>query len=358
MSKTKQSVTFALLLPVFCLLTAGVLYYPQEMSVGISHGINYSLAVLLPSLFPFMFLVSFASASGIADVIGNRISDFTNRVLSLPGDASVTVVLSLIGGYPVGAVGISELLRKKRITCAQARRMLLFCVNPGPAFLINTIGITLLHDQRIGLVLLCANTISALIIGVVSGVFSKEPQGETKFPTAAVIDRNIPDAVVTAVKSSCGGCVSLCSFVVLFSGFSQVLLSIIPFGSDLYKVLLQAFLEATDGASALCEMRLPIYVIAAAAAWGGVCVHLQVMAAVPEIKVMSAWFVLGRLTMAFLSAGVTYLICRYVCPDVEVFSNISETAAAASSLAPNGSIMLLVCCIMFLIFIMPCYSDN
>ena len=342
---------FAVPLLLFCLSAAGVLCYPREASAGISRGIDYSLSILLPSLFPFMFLVSFASKSGAADVVGSRIAGFTRLFLSLPGAAGVTVMLSLIGGYPVGAAGISELLSKKCITPAQARRMLLFCVNPGPAFVINTIGISMLNNEKAGVVILCSNVAAALIIGIAAGLFSTKESVVSESVQIEHSPLSVPGAVIAAVRSACGSCVSLCSLVVLFSGFASVVMTVMPLKNEMCIALIKSFLEVTDGASLLCGINAPIYIVAAATAWGGLCVHMQVMAALPELKVGAVRFFAGRAAASALSAGAAYLICRFVCPDVEVFSNIEHTTAAPSSLAPNGSIMMFVCCVMFMIFI-------
>ncbi len=358
-AESKRSLFSLAASTVFLIAAAvGVLCLPHEASAGISKGIDYSLSILLPSLFPFMFLVSFASRSGITDAIGGALSGVTKRILALPGAAGVTALLSLVGGYPVGAAGIGELLRNKQITPGQARRMLLFCVNPGPAFLINTIGVSLLNIPKAGVVLLCANSASALIVGIVTGLFSGKEAVTSEEKQIKAPRPDLPAAIISSVRSSCGNCVSLCSLVVLFSAFSQVLLAVLPLKSEMSAAIVQSFLEVTDAVSALCRLHVPIYFTAAAVGWGGLCVHLQVFSAVPELKAELPQFFLGRAAMAALSAGITYLICRFICTDIEVFSNVSETSALPSSLPPNGSIMLMICCVMFLIFIKPSRSAD
>ncbi len=157
---------------VFCAVTVlflaecvGVLALPNAAVNGAARGLSYSFGVLVPSLFPFMFLSNFAAEYGISQALGRSLEYATEKLFNLPGESGVTILLSLIGGFPVGAGGINVLKKQGVITNEQAVRMLMFCVNSGPAFLISVVGAQLYGSVKAGVVLLTGQTAASLSIG-------------------------------------------------------------------------------------------------------------------------------------------------------------------------------------------------
>ena len=118
--------------------------YPQSSAQGARDGLTLCAGVVIPSLFPFVVLACFLTNSGLGELISRPLSPITRYILKLPSSCGCAVIMSMLGGYPVGAKMISGLLEQKKIDKAQASRMLCFCVNAGPAFLIGTVGLSML----------------------------------------------------------------------------------------------------------------------------------------------------------------------------------------------------------------------
>ena len=352
-SHTSEAESVAVTL-LFLLACAGILYLPQSAADGAREGVDQSLSVLLPSLFPFMFLCAFAGEYGISSKLGRLLSPFSRHVLHLPEEAGMVVLLSLVGGYPVGAAGICSLLDRRAVTHDQARRMLCFCVNPGPAFLIITVGEGLYGSTAAGWVLFAAQTAASLIIAVILGISSRRRKQPHDAPLTGNNRNDLSCAFVKSVKSACGAAVTLCSLVVLFSCFSTLLLTSLNVDSgSLTGIIIRAFLEVTDGAECIAAKRLPLYITSLAIGWGGICVHLQIFAALSGRHINKLRFAAVRLLSGALSMGITYLILRYIKTDISVFSEINNHQVKLSSTPVTGSLALLVSCIMFLIFITP-----
>lgn len=352
LSKRTDGFTFFTVTALFFAACAAALSMPSTAADGIRTGVDYSLNILLPSLFPFMFLAAFAAEYGISSAIGRYIAPFTEKVLYLPAEAGVTVLLSFVGGYPVGAVGIASLLKNKYISENQARRMLCFCVNPGPAFLISAVGDSLYKNRTIGLVLFLAQTTASLTIGIILGLFARRREIIPKVKKELAVRRELSASFILSTRLACGSAVSLCSLAVLFSAFSSLLLGGLNIGSETNTgIFLRNFLEVTDGCSSLCGARLPIFFTALAVGWGGLCVHFQVFAALPELRIAKLPFALSRAAVGTLGASLTYLIIDYFGITADVFSNIENTKAQLSSLQFCGSLALLISSIMFVVFL-------
>ena len=110
------------------------------MTQGAYEGLLFCAQILIPSLFPFMVLSSFVVNCGISGILSRFLAPVTKSFFRLPGSAGVTILLSMFGGYPVGARGIRTLLDRGLITREEGARMLCFAVGAGPAFVIFAVG--------------------------------------------------------------------------------------------------------------------------------------------------------------------------------------------------------------------------
>lgn len=348
--KTDLFTMFAVSL-AFTAVCVGVLAIPKVSIDGAKNGISYSLGILIPSLFPFMFLSSFAVEYGISQKVGRLLSPFTEKILYLPSEAGVTVLLSLIGGFPVGAVGINALLKQGKITEKQAQRMLCFCVNSGPAFLISVVGIELYDSEMIGIILLVAQTVSSLLIGAILGIFARRNEPLQRSVVVSNNRNSFSSAFVISAKNASISTVNLCALVVLFSSFEAVLMNALRIDeSDYMGMAIKLLLEVTDGCSSLAQNHIPIYITALAVGWSGICVHFQIYASTEALNINKLVFMLARVFCGLIMGLLTYCSTLFIVVDTEVFSNITESSNSFSSSSIYGSLALFVSCILFLIF--------
>ena len=150
-----------------------LIIYPKSVSSGIKNGINCCLDVLIPSMFPFMVAASMVSLSGIEEkskFIFGKISKF---LFYLPAQAVPTIIMSLFGGYPVGAYCVKSLYKNGAINSEQLNRMMCFCVNFGPAFIISALGQMLLNNHKLGIILFLIQVFSSALIGIILGIIAR-----------------------------------------------------------------------------------------------------------------------------------------------------------------------------------------
>ena len=176
-----------------------LLLMKNNVADGVKKGLEMCGNILIPSLFPFMALSSFAVRSGVFDRLNKSVSSLIERVFRLPGQCLPVLFFGFVGGYPVGANIIAELYDKGEISENDARHLLAFCVNPGPAFVVTAVGGMILRSEEAGKVILFSVCLSSLITGIVYGLFRKKPMygGINVFGK-----RNISQSVVDAAFSS------------------------------------------------------------------------------------------------------------------------------------------------------------
>lgn len=333
-----------------------LIVFPKGSSDGAFLGLKYCIELLVPSLFPFMVLSSYIVGSGLSSKLGRALSPFSRTVFGLPGCCAPTVILSFIGGFPVGARGVESLLENNEISHNEAQRMMLFCIGSGPAFLITAVGVGLVGDYNIGLILFASQIISGVILGIVSRFFYRE-KSVKNFGVKKAASHS--GAFIKACSDGGAAILNLSALVIIFQAFIGMLeqSGIMDFCAALLKklavangysdALLPSVLEVTGGCNKICSLALPIPFLSAVIAFGGLCVHFQIFGILKSLEIKKPLFYLFRILNAVLSGAVTYIFCLYYRPASDVFSNITKNAVAGSATHITGSAALIVLCAVF-----------
>ncbi len=340
-------------------LAAALLAFPEEIKTGVGQSILYCLTVLAPSLFPFMALVSFTVNSGAGETLGNCFGWLTRRLFRLPEVCTAPILMSFFGGYPAGARGTSLLLEQGKITKQQAGRMMLFCVNPGTAFVVTFLGGGVLGSFRTGWILFFSVTFAGLLLGVLSGLKFPVPQKSScarTQPAQGTLIRSVNDASRSVL--------TMCACIVLFSGFSVILHSAHIFqflcrtasGLGVFTPgeaasFLSFLLEVTGGAGTAASFHAGPALYAFGLAFGGLCVHLQVFSCFKAFPTPYGKFFLFRFLHGFLAAICCIPLAKAFPGDfVEALATAGEVrriSALSGTLA--GGLSLLLMCMAFLL---------
>ena len=98
----------ALLAAAGCIgAAAGVLFFSAEVAQGVRSGLTLCGQTLVPSLFPFMALAMLVGRSTAAGPLCRILGPLCRRWLRLPESLAPVLLMSFVGGYPVGAKMIS-----------------------------------------------------------------------------------------------------------------------------------------------------------------------------------------------------------------------------------------------------------
>lgn len=267
--------------------------------------------LIIPSLFPFFVLSSCLAATGVPAALGRLLAPWAARLYGVSGDGATALLIGLTGGYPAGAVYIRQLEQSGCIDAGEGERLLGFCNNSGPAFLIGAIGSGVFHSVRAGLILYAAHAFAALIAGLFfRGTLRPRPVigAAAPLPFASALNQ--------AVTNSVSAILRVCGFVLLFSALLAVLdsggaLSLLGgflaerlgWGLPVSRALLRGFFELGSGVAAM-EGLLPtprtLGLSAFLVGWGGVSVCFQTLSVLDGSKLKGALLVTGRL----MSAGI------------------------------------------------------
>lgn len=335
-------------------LCFAIIIFSESCAKGAANGIETCLSVLIPSLFPFMAVSSFIIQSGLSQTLGKPFKRFMKKIFGLDGCYAPIFLLSLIGGYPVGARGISELYKSGQTNLNQAKKAALTTVCAGPGFMINYIGTSLYGNIRIGFILLISQIISVFIIGITVNFFDKNKNDFNYDLKYKPVEYDISNSIVYAAYDSAKGIMNICIFVVLFSAVIGIFKQIIHLNAlnQIVNIALEVC-SAVKSLSTVC----PVEAVAFAAGFGGLCVHFQIFSALEQVKINKIIFFFTRIFQGIITALFTHMGMLFFAEDIAVFStgNIDNPQSGSSSVV--GSVVLVAVMVCFLFALKSCKNN-
>ncbi len=285
----------------------GIVLRPEELSGAVRESVSGCLEVVIPALFAFTVLSVYLQRSGLYLLAFVPLTKPLSVILRLPGELCAVFLLANIGGYPVGAKLLSELVRAGRLSRRDAGRMLCCCYGSGPSFVIGTAGMVVFRSADVGGVIYGACLLSSLVIAV---VVCRTGERITLTGREAHTDLGV-ECFVRSVDSGARVMYTVCIMAAAFAavtallecsgvtGLIEKLLRSAGLGGNSGRVF-PALLEVTRvrdlvpaaGAVPLC---------AAALSFGGVCVIMQA-AAVSGGAVPIRGLLISRIPAALMSA--------------------------------------------------------
>lgn len=312
---------------IFCLVFAAYLIIsPSHASKAVLRALSLCALRLIPSLFPFFVLSSIVRGIGLSRTLSRTLTKPFSFLFGVSGCGALPLVLGFLGGYPVGVKTVCDMALSGEISKKEAERLLLFCGNTGPAFIIGAAGAGLFGSVRLGLVLYLTHILSAVTLGLLTRViFGKI---ETDFKKAQNTNvSNFAQIFTYSVSESTNACLSITGFVTLFSLLSGLLdfcgvtgtlcalASRIGLDPVRSRAVLTGILELGSGIDALSahaqNLSFALPACAFLLAWGGISVHCQAYSFISVSRLKCAPYVLSKLIQGVLAAIFTYLFIRF-----------------------------------------------
>ncbi|MBR5793886.1 MAG: hypothetical protein IKY28_04370 [Anaerotignum sp.] len=317
----KSSVVCSVL--VFFLLYS-LIRYPAEMLAASAESIQIWLTKVFPSLFPFAAACSILLQIGAAEQIGHIFRPMVKLLFGLEGIAAFPFFSGILSGYPMGAKITAQLYEKRLLSPQEAQHILAFSNNPGPLFLVGTIGVGFFDMPFFGYLLLLCTFLGAVITGTLWRFRKKEKpshrpilsSASTEVPLTEVLSSSIADAVHTILLI--GG------YLILFGAFSGALkqtsvfsllsdiLFFLPFSADALQGFCSGLLEMTNGAYLLSlapeDLRLRLSAVAFLVSFGGFSILGQTFSILSAVPIHKKDYFKGKLCNALFSSLFCYTL--------------------------------------------------
>lgn len=276
----------------------------ETASRAVGEGLILCARTVVPSLFPFFVVTTLLLRSGLDGMLRPLCAPFMRPLFRLRGECAAPLLVGFLGGYPAGARSAAQLYEQGAISRSEAERLLGFCNNCGPGFLIGFVGAGVFGSPRTGAALLMVHIAAALISGV---ILCRLPGREDTpgLPSSLPAQRvSFPRALTEAVSGALSSTLSICAYVVFFRTAAALLPSL-PAG-------VLGAVEMVSDIAALNKNAAGFAAAAGITAWGGVSVHCQTMAVTGDLslKYHTLGKVLQTVISVVLAAGIAQRVCR------------------------------------------------
>lgn len=291
--KTKKIISaIAVFMILFFLVTE-----TEKTTVCVKDALNLCINAVVPSLFPFFVISGLLVKLGFVTVLGKIFSPVSRLLFNQSGKGAVVFLIGIICGYPTGAKVISDIYKEKGFSRDESERLLAFCNNSGPLFLIGAIGTNMFKNHTLGVALYIIHLLSAVFVGVVLKN-NKTKKTTTELDISA---KSISQAISESVEGAVKSILNVCGYVVFFSILCAMAKN----------VFLISLLEVTTGAKNLiaCGLgeKITFVLLSGIVGFGGICVLFQVQSAVCDAGLSLKFYVFGKSIQAVISMVLAFL---------------------------------------------------
>ena len=307
---------------------AALVLWPELTMEAMRDGIQLCGNVILPSLVPFFVLSSLVVELGMSRYLGKLLEPIMVPLFRVSGSCAAALALGFIGGYPVGARTAIQLYENGQCSRTEAERLLAFCNNSGPAFILGVVGAGVFGSGRLGLLLCLTHLLASLAVGVLFRFYRPGDRPRAKGRAPHFQTASFPAAFTRSVTGALQSTLHICAFILFFTVLLRVLaragildllsrllcalLSPLGLTRSWAERLLTGLLEVSSGVTSLTGGSLSgrLSMAAFMLGWAGVSVHCQVLAFLGDSGLSMRTYVAGKLLHGGLSALLTAALVR------------------------------------------------
>ena len=333
-------------------MTAFILVNAQSVMDYTRKTLEMCYSIIIPSLFPFFVCSGLLIYSGFAQTLSKMCGFLMRPLFNVAPAGATSFVLGIISGFPLGAVCAKDLYRAGNLSKPEAERLLSFCNNSGPLFIIGTIGTAIYLKPIYGVTLYVIHIISSVIVGILFRFYGKNRHNSP--PTNInTLELELPQVITTALETASKNILTVCFSIIFFSSVAQAFFDILPL-SDTVDAILSGICEFSTGVlkiSVINESLMTKLVMSAfIVGFSGFTVHLQVMASTADSGLSLKPYILGKFLHGIISAVITYVVLLLA--DIRpIFSQGPYPLSQSFVISSSGLIVTTVTLLIFTVVI-------
>ncbi|MBR5808639.1 MAG: sporulation protein [Clostridia bacterium] len=318
-----------------------ILIYPQNAIMSAKSGLHLCYEVIIPSLFPFFVCSGLLIYSGFTKVLAKFSGPLMRPLFNVGGAGSSALILGIVSGYPLGALTACQLYESGYLSKTETERLLAFCNNSGPLFILGAVGSAIYSSVKIGVVLYVSHILSTLLVGFLFRFYARDRHTAPTY-TINQTEDGFSQVFSRVLANSVNSILTVSGAVIFFGVVSGVITTHLPF-NDAVKSFITGILELTGGTKSISQTALPVTVKLTLSAFvvgfAGICVHIQVAAIVAKYHLSLVPYILGKILHGLFSALFTFLYFCTFPPKISVFKTTSAPLSAGFCMSSMYSVI-------------------
>lgn len=286
----------------------------SEISSEVNSSVSRCLNVIIPSLFITMAISDYIISTRCFDYISHTFRPIA-RILGLDEKLVPVLIISNVGGYPIGIRMLGGYVKRKELTEKQAGIIASYCFCSGPAFTIGTIGVCVYNNNRIGAAvyasIIIANLLTAMIINRLFGINKIKLESQ-------VMSESIESKIISSVEAASKALFSMCSVIIAFSivivAVNEFLVFMNISEKSIIGVIIRSIVDVTNIVNINGNNSVILPVVTFVISLGGLCVWAQCIKLNNKRIDLIRCFLL-RIVVSVLSAVVFYTLFSEICKD-------------------------------------------
>lgn len=266
---------------------------------------------LVPSMLPMFIISDILINYNFTKYIPNKIINFISKIFNISNNATLIVLLSLVSGFPLNAMNIITSYNNNLISKEEAEHLLLFNHFPNPLFVLNTVGILYLNNNKYGVIILISTYLSSIILGIL--VRNKNTLTNNNCITKSSKSQTFTEIFSSSIKKSINSLLMISVTVCLFLILSTLIINIFHLNSYL-SLGIKSILEMTMGLEHLSKLNISnifkVILSSSIISFGGLSIHMQVISILDE-RIRYRNYFIGRIYQVLISLIIS-LILFYV----------------------------------------------
>lgn len=330
-------------------ITVLMLIYPEESVQYARESLTLCADTVIPALFPFFILSGLLIYSGFCSLPATLLKPVMKPLFNVNENGSGAFILGIISGYPLGAVTACRLYEAGYLSKYETERLLSFCNNSGPLFILGAMGICMFHSSKIGFLLYVAHLLAAVTVGIFFRFYKKNkhtaPDSQLSSP-----QKDLSGIYSQVMESSVSTILTICGSVVFFGAVAKLVTAHLPL-TPVLRATLSALFEMSGGIGEISSLQISLanrlLLSGIAVGFAGISVHLQVVSVLSRYNLSLFPYFTGKVLHGLLS-GVYLLVLLKFFP---VADSVFASGGTSYSFGFFIAFALLACSVLFFIIL-------
>ena len=324
----KKTIIYAVLVFLVTILILN----PEKAVLYTKNGILLCQDIIIPSLFPFFVCSGLLVYSGFCEILSKLFKPIMKPLFNINPSGSAAFILGLISGYPLGAVTTCQLYNSLYVSKSEAERLLAFCNNSGPLFILGAVGVSIYHSPQAGMLLYCAHILGAISVGI---LFRFYKTSSFNAPRAEIVteQKSISEVFSIVLNNSIQSILTVCGCVIFCSVMVNLLMDMLCI-NETFKALLNSSLEFVSGLSKISYLDISLFskllMSAGVCAFAGFSVHMQVMGVAAKSGLSLKPYIFGKCLHAMFAILYTFMLLKIFPLTTPTFSNHINTESLSA----------------------------
>lgn len=217
-----------IIITVLCsLLIVEIILSPRNCMNAAIGGAELFFYKVFPSVFPFVVISNLIMCFDGIHIYSKLFGNILCYPIRMPKQCTFPIIVSALCGYPLGAKYSCDLYEKRIIDFCTYERLINIASNAGPLFIIGSVGTAMLNNTYLGYLLLAANYLSCIIMGLIlpNKILNDNNNNNMHLNKYSNGNANIGSAFKESVENSIKTSFSIAGFIIFFSVLYSIIIS-------------------------------------------------------------------------------------------------------------------------------------